>query len=209
VKEKMVALVSRHGQTVLNKQKAFRSWQDPDLDDTGVSQAHAAAKFMKDYPIRQVVCSPLLRAFVTATIQGAPHKITPTQHRGLFPWHLGMFAGENREDNNAALNIFVQNPKISIPKGESLEHFEDRQFAFWDAALTMARKIGLTLFVAHTSNVVCLEKFTVEEEKGRTLIPEDSETVKPGGVCAVYWNGKTHRIEPIFGQPEQAKFGGS
>ncbi len=205
--ERMVALVSRHGQTVLNAQKAYRSWLDPELDEVGIQQAEAARDFLKGYQIRQVVCSPLLRAFVTAQIEGEPHQLVPIQHRGLFPWHLGIFAGTSREDNGDALDLFVKNPAVSIPNGESLNDFEDRQFAFWDAALEMTHTSGLTLFVAHTSNLVCLEKFTQDEPKA--IQPEQSETVKPGGVAAVWWNGKAHRVEPVFGKPEQAQFGGS
>lgn len=207
MKERLVGLIARHGQTGLNAENCYRSWVDVPLNETGVAQAKQAAKFLEAYPVRHVLCSPLLRSFVTADIQAAPHKLHVNQHRGLFPWRLGIFSGLPKDDNQEALRLFVRNPEIAIPGGESLKAFEDRQYAFWDAALKLARVRGLTLFVAHTSNVVALQNFT--QDDGHRAEPEDADTVKPGGVAAIWWDGKQHRVEPVFGQAEAAKFGGS
>jgi broad specificity phosphatase PhoE len=206
VSEAHLGFILRHGQTALNQENCFRSWIDVPLDATGIEQARQAAKFLARYPIRHVLCSPLLRAFVTADTAAAPHKLPVYQHRGLFPWRLGVFSGMSKQEHQEALRLFVQNPSVTVPNGESLQDFEDRQFAFWKAALPMARKNGMTLYVAHTSNVVALQNFT---QDGAAMEPEDAETVKPGGIAAIYWNGKEHRVEPVFGQAEAAKFGGS
>lgn len=206
MKERMVALVARHGQTELNQENCFRSWLDVPLDETGISQAKMASQFMAKMPIKNVICSPLLRAFVTADIEAAPHGLQVYQHRGLFPWRLGIFSGESKDKNQEALRLFVKNPKVCIPDGECLYDFEERQFAFWGAALKKARSFGLTLFVCHTSNVVALQNFT---EGAEEIEPEDADTVEPGGVAGIYWNGKGYRVEPIFGQAKAAQFGGS
>ena len=200
----LVALILRHGETELNANGSFRSWLDIPLNDDGIQQARDAAKFLKKFNIRHIITSPLLRAFVTADICSGGTLVY--QHRGLFPWRLGIFSGLPRDENQDALRLFVKSPNVSIPGGESLQDFEDRQFAFWETALRGARQNGLTLFVAHTSNVVALENFANDEDQGE---PENSESVKPGGVAAIHWDGQYHRVEPIFGQPELAKFGGS
>jgi broad specificity phosphatase PhoE len=205
-KEHLIGFIARHGETGLNKENCFRSWVDVPLNGDGVTQAHAASAFLRQYPIRNVICSPLLRAFVTANILAAPHKLQVYQHRGLFPWRLGIFSGLPKAENQAALRLFVKNPDVCVPGGESLSDFEDRQFAFWNAALKMARVAGLTLYVAHTSNVVSVQNFT---QDGESMEPEDAETVKPGGIAAIWFDGKNHRVEPVFGQAEAAKFGGS
>lgn len=204
--DKLVALLLRHGTTDLNESGCFRAWLDVPLAPEGILQARKAAQFLKKYPIKRILCSPLLRAFVTADIaakyQGEGMQVF--QHRGLFPWNLGVFAGRPKKEAQAALKLFVNSPQVTIPSGESLEAFENRQFAFYEAVLK--EKSGLTLMVCHTSNVVALQNFTEDERLGE---PEDAETVKPGGVLAVYWDGKQHRAEPVFGKAEQAKFGGS
>jgi broad specificity phosphatase PhoE len=204
MKEQLVALVMRHGETELNASGAFRSWVDIPLNETGVQQAKDAAKFLKKYDVKNIISSPLLRAFVTADICSGGLQVF--QHRGLFPWRLGIFSGLPRDEHQDALRLFVKSPQVTIPGGESLQDFEDRQFAFWETALRKSRNEGLTLYVAHTSNVVSLENFANEEDSGE---PESSESVKPGGVAAIWWDGGYHRVDPIFGTPEVAKFGSS
>ena len=206
MKDQLIGLVARHGETDLNDQNCFRSWIDVPLNTKGLQQARDVAKFLNKFKIANVISSPLLRAFITADFAAALQRKQVFQHRGLFPWRLGVFSGLPRKENNGALRLFVKNPDITVPGGESLQSFEDRQFAFWRAALRQAQSNGLTLFVAHTSNVVALENMTSE---GDAMEPEQSDTVQPGGVAAIYWNGKNHRIDPIFGQTEAAKFGGS
>ena len=204
--ETLIGLILRHGETAANREGLFRSWSDPPLNDEGKRQAIAAAQFLKQFQIQHVISSPLLRAFVTADYAAAPHGLQVFQHRGLFPWRLGIFTGLAKDEYQPALRLFVQNPGVCVPEGESLSDFEDRQWAFWKAALEMARKGGLTLYVAHTSNVTALENFTEGMEE---IEPELGESVKPGGVGAIYWNGSNHRVDVIYGQEEAAVFGGS
>jgi broad specificity phosphatase PhoE len=200
----MVGLIMRHGETGLNAENRYRSWSDPPLNDKGIQQAKAAAKFLEQFEIENIITSPLLRAFVTGDIVSMGKPIF--QHRGLFPWRLGIFTGLPRDEHDQALRLFVENPEVAIPEGESLNDFEDRQFAFWDAALEIARKSGLTLYVAHTSNTVSLLNFT---EDDKHIEPERGDAVKPGGIAAIYWDGKGHRVDVIFGKEEVAVFGGS
>lgn len=205
MKEKLVALILRHGDTILNETGCFRSWLDIPLSDGGIKQAEEAGRFLSKFPIKRVMCSPLLRAFVTADIAAKPHKLHVNQHRGLFPWRLGVFSGRSKKENQPALKLFVASRDVAIPDGESLNAFEDRQFAFFEASLGKGDQ-PLTLYVCHTSNVAALQNFTDEENRGE---PEDSDMVQPGGVLAVYWDGKLHRAEPVFGKAEAAQFGGS
>jgi len=205
VKEKLVALILRHGDTILNETGCYRSWLDVPLSDGGIKQAQEAARFLSKFPIERIFCSPLLRAFVTADIASKPHKLQVWQHRGLFPWRLGVFSGRSKKDNQAALKLFVASRDVAIPDGESLNAFEDRQFAFFKAILGKGDQ-PLTLMVCHTSNVAALQNFTDDQNRGE---PEDADMVQPGGVLAVYWDGKLHRAEPVFGNAEAAQFGGS
>jgi broad specificity phosphatase PhoE len=205
VSKTLVALFLRHGSTEANEQNLYRSWGDWNLDDIGVAQAKAAAKFLKVYDIKHVVSSPLLRAFTTANIV-TPTDVDIEQTRGLLPWHLGLFSGTSRDKNEEALHLFIANPEVTVPNGESLEAFENRQFTFFQNYLERARKVGLTLFVAHTSNAVALNNFL---EGGDSIEPEVGEAVQPGGIGAIYYDGKQHYFETIFGEEKPAEFGGS
>jgi broad specificity phosphatase PhoE len=205
VKDKLVALILRHGETDLNRDGCYRSWLDVPLAESGIKQAQEASRFLSQFPIKRILTSPLLRAFVTADVAAKPHKMEVFQHRGLLPWRLGVFSGRSKKEFHPALKLFVEQRGVPIPDGESLDAFEDRQFAFFNAVLDHGTK-PLTLMVCHTSNVAALQNFTDEQYRGE---PEDAEMVKPGGVLAVYWDGKLHRAEAVFGAAEPAVFGGS
>jgi broad specificity phosphatase PhoE len=204
--EQMVGLILRHGEAAANEQGIFRSWGDYPLTEAGIEQAKEAANYLKKYPICHILTSPLLRAFVTADYSAVPHRLPVYQHRGLFPWRLGIFSGLDRDENQEALHLFVENPNVRIPSGESLRDFEDRQFAFWQAALAMARKNGLTLYVCHNSVVTALLNFM---EGGRKADSVTGSNIEPGGVAEIYFDGRQHRVEPVFGKSEPAVFGGS
>ena len=58
----------RHGETDWNKNRITMGQKDIPLNETGILQAHAAAKVLQKEPIKHIVTSPLLRARVTAEI---------------------------------------------------------------------------------------------------------------------------------------------
>jgi broad specificity phosphatase PhoE len=61
-------LLVRHGQTALNAEGRLRGLADPELDDTGIAQAHATAQALQPLRLRRVCSSPLRRAVTTAQI---------------------------------------------------------------------------------------------------------------------------------------------
>lgn len=204
--QSLIGFILRHGETILNARDCYRGWSPVPLDDNGIQQAHAAAKFLKSARLKQIISSPLPRARTTAEITASAHGLYVQQDGGLLPWHVGMFGGLDRDLNNPALRLFVNSPYVVIPGGESLEDFEQRMFAFWKEGLANARATGLTLWVAHTSNCVALVNFS---EGNESVEPELGDSVQPGGVEAIYWDGTRYWVEAIFGGEDEAVFGGS
>lgn len=81
----------RHGRTVLNAQDRLRGLADPELDDTGIAQAHATATALKPLGLARVLSSPLQRAVHTATIiadtSGIRHDVDVAfNDRDYGPW---------------------------------------------------------------------------------------------------------------------------
>jgi probable phosphoglycerate mutase len=203
--KKMVAVVVRHGSTILNENNSFRGRTDPPLDDKGIKQAYDAAEALRDAEIKpeRIVSSPLLRAFQTAEIFADEFGLDIEQERNLGSWNLGFLSGKDRDEYEEVLNYFVDNPKSTVPEGESLDSLEQRTFEYFDKEL---KKSKLTLFVSHNSNIVTLETLVKSDKAGR---PESSETsVLPGGVMGIYVDSEgKYSTEVLFGKEREAEYG--
>ncbi len=202
-----IVLVLRHGQTLLNKDKKFRSLRNVPLDEVGIQQAQDAAEFLKNYPIKKIFASPLDRAVHTAMlveeVAGAPI----TKDPDLLPWNLGELSGKSRDKYADVLNYHIDHPEIEVPGGESLKQFRDKMFGAFDRIINDASADNLILIVAHTSTITTLNQWIDENYTGR---PEsDDESVQPGGVCALYSDEDKDdfKLEPIWGISKKSDYG--
>lgn len=226
--KKLIALILRHGESNANANNVFRSRLDPPLTPKGLAQAEAAAEFITDnFEIKHIISSPMLRAMQTADAVADLIGLSVKQDRGLMCWNLGFLSGKDRESFGPILELYVDNPDLEIPDGESLDYFTSRTQAFFEEHLNVEdqkdkyeyhpehasgkwtvygdKPQDVTLFVCHTSNLVCLENLIVDNPEGR---PESGEAaVGTGGVAAVYTDGENLEVEPIFGVETQANFG--
>jgi broad specificity phosphatase PhoE len=206
-KRRPVALLVRHGSTVLNKNKAFRSRLDPSLDKTGFAQAEEVAAYVKDrFDVYKIVTSPLLRACQTADAIADEVDVDVEQERSLFPWHLGFLGGKDKKTYEPILEFFIDNPTLDIPDGESLDTFEDRVQDFFEIELKIPEKSGIPLYVTHTSVIITLGNLLDESANGRPEVGESS--VEPGGLMVVYSTEDGFEMKPAFGEEERnAEFG--
>lgn len=84
-------LLVRHGRTAFNAEGRLRGLADPELDETGIAQAHATALALQPVGLLAVVSSPLHRAVRTAEIiadsSGVSHDIDAAfNDRDYGPW---------------------------------------------------------------------------------------------------------------------------
>jgi broad specificity phosphatase PhoE len=203
--EKLVAILIRHGSTILNTNNSFRSRMDPSLDDEGIKQAEKAAESItqEGLEVKRIISSPLLRAVQTSDILAEELDLDVEQDRGLISWDLGFLSGKDKDEYDEILNYFVDNPKSKVPEGESLDDLEKRTFEFFNESL---KSDDLTIYVSHTSNIITVENLIRGNHDGR---PESGETsVEPGGIVGVYVDsdGK-YSTELLFGVEEEAAFG--
>ena len=203
--KKLIAILQRHGSTLLNTSNAFRSRMDPPLDDEGVKEAEKAAEniLREGFEVKKVISSPLLRAVQTADIIAEELDLDVEQDRGLISWDLGFLSGKDKDEYDDVLNYFVDNPTKKVPEGESLDDLEKRTFEFFNEAL---KDDDLKIFVTHTSNVITVENLIRGNHDGR---PESGETaVQPGGTVGVYVDSEgKYSTEILFGVEEDATFG--
>ncbi len=204
--KKLCAVLQRHGSTTLNEKNLFRGRLDEPLDDKGFKQAEDAAQNLKDegIEIKRVVSSPMLRAVQTADAFSDTFNAPVEQERAIISWDTGFLRGKDRDEYAEVLALFVDNPKLTPPEGESLDDFEQRNFEYFNEEFR--HDDLLTVYCTHNSNCVAVQKMIDEEYKGRA--ESDEVSVKPGGTLGVYVDdsGK-YSVEILFGKEKEATFG--
>lgn len=197
----VVVYILRHGQTIANREKRFRGWIDVPLDATGKKEAQTAREFLADKKIKRVFCSDLGRTVETAKLALPSQKAEKDPL--LRPWDVGVFSGKPRDENQEALNHYIDNPEKPIPDGESLKDFSKRMGKTLARYIKEGQEDGPILLVTSSSNAIQAEKFIEgKDELGR---PEDVDRVLPGGIMAILDEEKAGlKVEVVFGDsPEQ------
>lgn len=191
-----IALTLRHGEIPANdaEEPIFRGRMDEDLDSDGVKEAHKAAKMLKEYKIKRIVCSPLKRTLETARIVAEELGLDePEQESALFPFDTGFLTGESKEEFADVYQFFMDNPDKAIPRGESVVQEHDRVKEYFKKALKTKEMV---LYVCHSSVMVCLHNLLNVGEL--ELYPGTDELTDPGGICGIYEAGDGYGIEAIY-----------
>ncbi len=201
---KLVGLCQRHGETTLNVGNQFRGRVDPYLDKKGIKQAEDAAKSIsKEHKsfVKKIISSPMLRSLQTADIIAETLGLDVIQDRGLIAWNLGFLSGRDKDEYKDILDFYVDNPKKTVPEGESLDALETRIEEFFDKEL---RTEG-TLYVTHNSNLITLENLIQDNKDGR---PENTgKSVEPGGTIGIYVDDEgKYSTKILFGTENGASF---
>ncbi|MEE8472005.1 MAG: histidine phosphatase family protein [Dehalococcoidia bacterium] len=124
-------LLVRHGRTAWNQGDRFRGRADLDLDEVGVGQAEAAARWVPRYNVAAVYSSPLRRALRTAEILARPLGFEVRPLEGLIDIDFGEWEGlapeEAARKDGELYKLWLDSPhKVRFPQGESLQAVYDR-----------------------------------------------------------------------------------
>jgi broad specificity phosphatase PhoE len=133
----------RHGETEHNKCRIIQTQRGVTLNDTGRSQARAAAQILKNYDFPEIHASDLERAWETAQIVNAECRKPIHKAPGLYERNWGDWAGQT----NVGLD-WGGNPN----NGETLEEFTLRTLEGFNDVL----RNGEILVVAHGGNYAVL-----------------------------------------------------
>jgi broad specificity phosphatase PhoE len=204
----IVALVMRHGDTVLNEEGRLRSMMDVDLDEKGQAQAQAAADFLQaNFPnIRRIVTTPLRRTQESVAPIAQAFGIQPEIDASIITWNMGVLIGQKKDDVKDVLNHFVENPHEPIPNGESLNDALSRAMPTLERLLEEAEDDPIILICMTSSIIVPLIKLI----NGTPVSEVGGETgVGPGGILAVSVSGDGYTIKPVFGEEKPAEVGAS
>ena len=147
--DKTTIVLVRHGQTAWNRQVRFRGQADPALDDIGLKQAEATARYItKRWPVEAVYSSPMGRAMQTASAIAEAHDLVAEPCQGLLDIDFGDWQGcspdEVRERYPDLLRAWFEKPHtVQIPGGESLGIVRERVVTGLD--VTVERHPGQTV----------------------------------------------------------------
>ncbi|WP_037346458.1 histidine phosphatase family protein [Sciscionella sediminilitoris] len=124
----------RHGQTEHSVRRCYSGRGDPDLTETGLRQAEAAARRLGELEgIAAVVSSPLGRASQTAravsAATGAPLEIDQGLVELDFGEWEGLTFGEAARRYPDEHRAWLRDPSVPTPGGESFEQVHERVLA--------------------------------------------------------------------------------
>jgi broad specificity phosphatase PhoE len=140
----------RHGQTDWNRDGRYQGTSDTPLNETGVTQAKAAASAIATVRINRIVASPLIRALKTAEIVAEKTGVPIYVDRDLRERHFGSFEG---------LVIKEVKQKHALPLDQSSRSIMPSDADHWDEIFERAppaigrwlttHESETLLFVAH------------------------------------------------------------
>ena len=143
-------LIVRHGETEWNRVERFRGRVDVPLNETGIKQAEAVARYLKPVAVEVVLCSPVPRARQTAEIIARAHNLSATPAEGLTDLDFGDWQGKSIDDvrNTAVFRDWTEHPEsVQLPGGESLSSARQRAVAVVTEAVR--RYKGCVVLVTH------------------------------------------------------------
>lgn len=132
---KTTIILVRHGQTAWNKDERIRGRSDIPLDEVGLEQAQATARYIAArWPLTAVYASPLQRAMDTARAIAAAQGLEPQPLPGLLDLSFGRWEGLPIPEVQARYpdlwRAWLEAPHtVHFPDGECLDDVRERSTA--------------------------------------------------------------------------------
>jgi broad specificity phosphatase PhoE len=157
---KTVLYLLRHGATEANLAEPYRLQgrrHNPPLARLGIRQAEATRDFLAIRPIHVCYCSPLLRAFQTASIIAAPQGLSPQPLEAITECDIGRWEGldwqQIRYLDADAYWKFQTNPaEHGYPGGESFQDVYNRAAPALDELLKQHEGHSILVVAHHVVN---------------------------------------------------------
>ncbi len=143
----------RHGETEWNKNMRYQGQTDVPLSDAGRKQAEALSSCLAKVDFTAAYSSDLSRAYETATILAAPHKLPVSICAGIKEINFGEWEGltydrVNGQWSEEMKRLFSRPNEVEIPSGESFYQLQKRVVAAL-AELVRGHENETILVVSH------------------------------------------------------------
>ncbi len=196
----------RHGETLFNQWNRMQGWCDSPLTKNGICQANTAADALRNVYFARAYASPSLRAYRTAEIICAPHRITPVREKLLKEVNFGDFEGVVRDSWVEEINRRHKTETWDDIGGESAEDVETRIRTFLKRAVSEAKDGDNVLMVSHgTYYLNILEKiFKIDrEEYFVSRIKAGKQGMPNGGIFTFEYKDGHFRMIELMCPPEE------
>jgi broad specificity phosphatase PhoE len=184
----------------LNEHAVSRGWLGVGIDkDAATKIAPKVAATLDKYDVDTLVSSDLPRAEQSAELIAEYMDDEPEIEatRALRTWDTGDMAGKKESVTVPQRQKLIKYPDIEAPGGESFQTFLDRyEPELQDIVDRRANGEGIA-FVAHGHHLLAAPHILQDEEVDPKNLPTLDETYEPGGVYAMYVEGKKIRIERL------------
>lgn len=160
----MKLILTRHGETVENKEGILQGWLPGKLTEDGIKQAKLAAQRLNDIKIDVIYTSDLKRCVDTAKEIRTFHKTSKfIKEKSLRERNIGIFQGKKKTEVNWDENR-ANYDKINfvLEKGESFLEMQNRVIKFFKNILTKYDKETI-LIVCHGGTLRILEGFLLKK----------------------------------------------
>lgn len=152
--------LTRHGETVWNRENRTQGWTDIALNASGRQHAGALSRALRDVPLDAVYASTLMRAIATAEAIAAPHRLPVATDPDLRELHQGTLDGltgeELRREHADFLRLWRAGAAaLQMPGGESMAELQERA---WSAIerIVAQHPVGAVAVVSHNLTIVTI-----------------------------------------------------
>lgn len=195
--------IGRHSATDDDDAGRWTGWLPTKINARGEKLIDETIEKLKALPDeekpKRIITSTLPRALYTAQRYATALGIPMTTDWRLNALDLGIFAGMDEEENYDKLKLYIDNPDMPIPGGETVNGYIHRAQEGIDEAFASNEETGPILEVSHSSDVAAY----VQNFQGKGLkLDKASAVLSPAGVIAL--SGK--KIKTIAGtfSPKEA-----
>ncbi len=193
---KIVAFFIRHGETDLNKSDSFRGDIDVSLNEEGQSQAEEIPNYLAAYKLSALYHSGMQRTAQTLAPLEKQKSMKSSKLENLDSLDTGDFSGlPKSEENRKKLEHYRENPKETIPGGESVQNFRDRT----DPAIFNVIKVGEESGVP---SAACVHGSVIREISRLFDESYDSLKVEPGGIIGIFKTEDGYEAQPLVKESE-------
>jgi broad specificity phosphatase PhoE len=191
----IIAFFIRHGETELNNppdgKEKFRGDLDVPLNADGKAQAEEIPGYLAAYKLSALYHSGMQRTAQTLLPLEKAKRMKSAKLDNLDSLNTGDFSGLPKSDENREkMEYYRNNPEVTIPGGESVQHFRDRV----DPAILKVIKVGEDSGVP---SAACVHGSVIREISRLFDESYDSLKVEPGGIIGVFKNANGYEVQPL------------